>query len=363
KQEVSWYYLDPDNDWIPFRKEEIADATRGLIQSGIITFSIPAAAGSKNTCMGEQLHWLKASVTEKTQAVCKLIDVIAQAAVVTFFDHKEEGNYFKQVLPAGTISKLVSGNPAIKKIEQPGASFGGKTREDDTSYYRWVSERLRHKQRAVSMWDYERLVLEQFPEIYKVKCVNHTHITEKPQGSIVTYTDNELKPGHVLIVPVPDLHGKNAFDPLRPCTGLGLLEDIKEYLSDKVSPHVSLDVRNPRFEEIQLEFNVQYRSDDAEFFTARLRQELEQFLAPWAFDAASDIEFGSKVSKSALVNFIEERPYVDYVSCVKMYCIVDGLRSKDLEEAVPGSARSVFVSVKSDDPVYPHIINEKVCTC
>ncbi|QEC53859.1 baseplate J-like protein [Anseongella ginsenosidimutans] len=351
QQDVVWHYLAAGNEWKPFQKEEIADETGGLLKSGIIRFSIPPAASSKSTLMDEQLHWIRASVAKNTQSIPRLITVAAQAATAEFQDYKGEGNSFKQVLPAGAISKLLLSNPAIKKVEQPYASFGGRAREDDASWYRWVSERLRHKQRAVSIWDYERLVLEKFPGIYKVKCINHAQ------------SNNELSPGHVLLVPVPDLHGRNAFDPLRPSAGLGLLEDIKKFLSGIASPHVELEVCNPLFEEIQLEFNVQYRSDDMAFFTRQLRMELEQFLAPWAFDTESDIEFGSRLSKSALINFIEERPYVDHISCVKMYCINGGLRSNDLEEALASSARSVFVSVKAEDKVYPHIINENVCAC
>jgi len=363
KQDVQWYFLGNEDEWVAFEKENVADGTNGLIKSGIIKFSISGEAAMTNTLMGEQLIWLRASVAEKTQAICKIIDIKPQAALAQFTDYKNETNYFKTVLPAGSISKLVFSESAVKKIDQPYSSFGGRTPESDEGYYRRVSERLRHKGRAISMWDYERLVLEQFPEIYKVKCINHTQVLEKSSGTDIIYVDNELKPGHVLVVPIPDLHNKNAFDPLRPYSSLGLLEDVKKYLYEKVSPHVNLDIRNPRFEEIQLEFNVQFLTDDTGLFTKKLKVEIEQFLAPWAYDVNSDIEFGGKVSKSALINFIEERSYVDYLSCVKMYRIANGVKSNDLEEAVATSSRSVFVSVKSDDTVNSHIINQTVCEC
>lgn len=362
-QQVQWYYLAENNKWTLFDKEDISDNTSGLIKSGIIKFSIPDDISDDNTLLGEGLFWLRATVVEKTRAICNLIEIRAQAAVAQFFDYKNTSNYFKSILPAQSISKLVFSESAIKKIEQPYASFGGRAKEEDDSFYCRVSERLRHKDRAVSMWDYERLVLEEFPEIYKVKCINHTQIIEITSGTQVRYADNELKPGHVLVVPIPDLHSRNAYDPMRPYTSLGLLDDIKEYLFGKISPHVNLDVRNPRFEEIQLEFSVQYLTDDKELYTQMLKQELEEYLAPWAFDEKTDIEFGGKISKSVLINFIEERSYVDYLSCVKMYRIVDGVKSNDLEEVYATSARSVFVSVKSDDPVNSHIINETACIC
>jgi hypothetical protein len=363
KQEVQWYYLSNDNAWTAFQKEDISDGTNGLIKSGIIKFSVPDTATDQNTLMGETKHWLRVTVQEKTQAVCQLINVVAQAAVAEFVDHKQKDNYFKNTLPASTISKLLVSESAIKKIAQPYSSFGGKTKEGTPSFYRRVSERLRHKDRSIALWDYERLVLEEFPDLYKVKCITHTQIMETTSGTTITYVDNELKPGHVLVVPVPALHNKNAFDPLRPYTSLGTLEEVRKYLYQKISPHVNLDVRNPRFEEIQLEFNVQYLTDDSEFYTRQLKTELEEFLAPWAFDPETDIEFGGKVSKSVLINFIEERSYVDYISCVRMYQIVEGVKSTDQEEALATSSRSVFVSVKADAPVNHHIINETVCEC
>jgi hypothetical protein len=60
----------------------------------------------------------------------------------------------------------------------PYSSFGGRETEDTTEFYQRVSERLRHKERAITIFDYERLVLESFPEVYKVECVNPAGETE-----------------------------------------------------------------------------------------------------------------------------------------------------------------------------------------
>jgi hypothetical protein len=357
KQELSWYYLGDSNEWIAFKKEDIADATNDLTQSGIIKFNISDEAVLNNTLMTEQLHWLRATIAEKSNAVCKLIEVKAQAARAQLKDHKESGIYYKNVLPANTISKSLISDAALKKISQPYASFGGRAKEGDDHFYVRVSERLRHKNRAIAMWDYERMVLEAYPSIYKVKCINHTQILEKTSGTQTIYTDNELKPGYVLVVPIPDLQNKNAYDPLRPYTSLGLLTEIRKYLYGFISPHVNLDVRNPRFEEIQLEFKIKYITEDNDFYTKQLKEEIEQYLAPWAYDPQTDIEFGGKISKSVLIDFIEERSYVDFLSCVKMYQIVEGVKSADVDEVNASSARSVFVSVKSDDVLNTHKIS------
>jgi hypothetical protein len=48
-----------------------------------------------------------------------------------------------------------------------------------------------------------------------------------------------------------------------------------------------------------------------------------------------------------------------------MYQIIDGIKSKDIEEAIASTSRSVFVSVKSGDPVNAHKISfiEAECEC
>jgi hypothetical protein len=365
KQKLTWFLLSLNNEWVEFNKEDIADATNDLSQSGIIRFNISDKATSINTLMSDQLHWLRATVKEKTKAVCKLIAVAAQASKAQRSDYKKTGSYFKNTLPASTISKMVVSDAAIKKINQPFSSFGGKKKEGDEHFCVRVSERLRHKNRAIAVWDYEHMVLEAYPEIYKVKCINHTVILEETPGVKTTYVDNELKPGHVLVVTVPDLQNKNAYDLLRPYTSLGLLTEIKKYLYKHVSPHVNLDVRNVKFEEIQLQFKIKFVTDDNDYYRKQLKEELEQFLAPWAFNPQTDIEFGGKISKSSLIDFIEERPYVDYLSCVKMYQIVEGVKSADLDEALATSARSVFVSVKASDELNAHkisFISDK-CDC
>src|SRR4029077_10948625 len=108
------------------------------------------------------------------------------------------------------------------------------------------SERLRHKNRAICLWDYERLILEAFPQIYKVKCLNHTCFEPSESGTGIY---RELAPGHVTIVTIPNVRVQNLRDPLKPFTSLGLLDEIKGFLEESTSCFAQLHVKNPQFEE------------------------------------------------------------------------------------------------------------------
>jgi len=196
------------------------------------------------------------------------------------------------------------------------------------------------------MWDYERLVLEAFPQIYKVKCLNHTRYEPNVTG-VGIY--RELAPGHVTVVAVPNLLNNNAIDPLRPYTSLGELDLIRTYLEKHASELVSLHVENPVFETIRTEFSVRFRQGiDEAFYIGQLQQELVQFLSPWAFEEGMDIAFGGSIHKSSLIDFVEERAYVDYVTDFKMYHTDgNGKKSGDLDQAAASLPLSILVSAEA----------------
>jgi hypothetical protein len=77
-----------------------------------------------------------------------------------------------------------------------------------------------------------------------------------------------------------------------------------------------------------------------------LQQEIVAYLTPWAYSNQAEVQFGGKVYKSSLINFIEERGYVDFITDVKMFHITaDGkTESGDLDEITASTAKSILVS-------------------
>ncbi|MBV5311932.1 MAG: baseplate J/gp47 family protein [Prolixibacteraceae bacterium] len=349
-QHIYWAFLS-QNKWIEFDSSDYSDNTLQLVQSGIISFAIPAEATTENTILPSGYIWLRAAVSEAVEAVCDLISVDAQAAVATFVNNENADDFLNTALPAGTVAKLRIPDASVKKITQPYSSFGGRPKENDDHFYIRVSERLRHKARAITVWDYEHLVLEAFPEIYKVKCLNHTQIEDGIY--------HEVKPGHVSIITIPSQQNHNDANPLKPFTQQSTLTNIENFLRKRISCFVNLHACQPQFEEVRLEFNLklfdQYK--DFTFYAEKLKEEITQFLSPWAYGNPSTIDFGGKIYKSVLINFIEERYYVDFITDVFMYVKVDDTTnaSGDMEEISASTARSILVSAPASmhtiDPV------------
>lgn len=347
QESVAWSFLNASGGWMDFEKGKVIDGTVNLTRTGIVTISVPAEAASTHTALPTGLVWIRASVLANTDAVCKIIDIKAQGAVVELVQEDGLGAAFLGHIPASTISKLKLSDNAIKFISQPADSKGGKTEESNSDFYRRVSERLRHKQRAATIWDFEHLVLQEFPEIHQIKCLNHTGFYEKSGEKVFC----ENFPGHVTLICIPDLHNKSNRNPLRPYTPIGTLTDIDIFLQKIKNPFALLHVVNPRFEEVQVEFEVRFHDNmDETFYRNLLDLEIEQFLCPWAWDLNQKLVLGGKINKSTLINFVEERPYVDFVSCFKLHHILrhdNGTvvsKFTDLEEVAASTARSVLVS-------------------
>ncbi|MCP4254198.1 MAG: hypothetical protein GY775_12475 [Candidatus Scalindua sp.] len=328
---INWLYLK-GNQWYPFADADILfDSTNGLVKSGIIKFLLPSDIANDNTLLDKSCLWIKGSIEESVQgnksidAFPDLIDVKAQAAIASFKDNENVTTHLESAMPAGTISKLTQRVPAIKSVSQPYASFGSRTQESDDDFYRRISERLRHKNRAIAIWDYERLVLQEFPSIHRVKCLNHTN------------RESEIAPGCVMVVVIPDLRNKNAVNMLEPKVDVGTIEDIRSFLAERNTLFVKgsdtdisdlasekLKVVNPIYERVKVSVKVKIKKDDDAYYQKVLNNDLKNFLAPWAFDEGAEIGFGSTLHKSAILNFIENREYIDFLTDLKLEHFIEG---------------------------------------
>lgn len=341
--EIVWSYLR-SNEWVRIPATFIlADETLGLRQTGIIRIQVPSDINNGNTlAIGrdgrKDLYWLMASAAEDparkifVDALPMLRDIDVQAATAVFVN--ESGNdliHLEKGLPEASITQLRFQDPAISTVRQPQASFGGRYAEsgDAQGYYRRIHERLRHRQRAVTVWDYERIALEQFPKIALAKCLPHTRDTDTRRAGYVTMG----------VIPYPgNMTGDRIF---YPTFNAGDLESYERFLNHHNSFFVSgqgggvacccggsdgcgchgdgtLLVRNAIFEPVRLRVCVRFREGrDIAWYKKRLNEDLKSFLAPWATDLERPITFGARIEAMELLRFLENLDYVDVIMDLK----------------------------------------------
>ncbi|MEM9686378.1 MAG: baseplate J/gp47 family protein, partial [Bacteroidota bacterium] len=335
--EVQWSYLR-DNEWVVLEKSDIvSDTTNSLVNTGIVRIKVPSDATTGGTLLPDVLHWLKVSAADNIDGISDTIDVMAQAVSATLSGEGVAPSHFENPLSAETISETLESIPEIETITQPFTSGKGKPAEQGPVLYKRLSERLRHKNRALTMWDYEHIVLNEFPQVYKVKCL---------PGD---------RPGKVDVIVVPDIRGSLPFNPFAPKVAADTLFQIREYLNTHSPVQAEVEVLNPFYLQVKTRCTVKFHTGyDEGFHKAKLIDEIKRFLAPWAYDESSDIRIGGTLHVSVLINFIAERPYIDYVANMKLFQSEDGKKFTDVRTlnngktiVVPDRPDMVLVSAQS----------------
>ena len=322
KDALKWSYLANDQ-WRPFPTINLLqDSTRQLQTTGILNITVPKEITDDNWSMPKGLFWLCASLAKDADRTSEMIAVHPQAVTATAIE-----KYSTNVLPADSITDLLEPQSAIAAVSQPYPSFNGRPKEQSDAFYKRVSERLRHKHRAINLWDFEHLLLEEFSQIYKVKCLNHTN------GQFAQMADkrNNAKlseiPGAVTLVVIPTIRNSGFRDILEPKVGLAELQSMRDYLYSHASPHVEIHVVNPIYEQVQVKASIRLRQGyDSEVYIQQLQEEIRCFLSPWIYkpDKTEEILFGNTVHQSNVLLFIEERPYVDYLYHLSLSHFIPG---------------------------------------
>ncbi len=317
--DTEWSYLATGDSWEALSSSAVLiDSTEGFQKPGLIAIAVPRDASLEHDSLKSGLVWLRALIQSAPESASRTVDVKPHAALARFqpgsgLTLEDFEQHLLIGLPPGAITRLVQRNANIQRVQQPSPSFGGRGHEGSPEYFQRISERLRHRNRAVTAWDLERLVLEAFPEVFKVKCLPHTDET----GS--------LKAGHAALVIVPNVRRTGAVNVLEPRASAVLMEEIEEHVAGLTSPFATVHAIQPVFERLRVEANVVFEAGrDPGYYSGVLNDELRRFLSPWAYQDGEDILFGARIYRSEILAFVEGRDYVNHLTGLKLYHSFDG---------------------------------------
>lgn len=312
--DIVWEYLS-NNQWKIFPQGSFSkDTTNGLIDTGLMVINVPADATIGDTLLGTQQTWIRATVKNNCMAIADTVSIRTQSVQAVFVDNNNAEEHLLTLLAPDSINAPVDPVPEIKSIQQPYTSTKGKPAEQDIYFYNRVSERLRHKNRAVTMWDYERLVLDRFPEIHKAKCV---------PGEFLIGSESY---GNVDIIVIPDIQGKLPFNPFQPKVPSDSIWHIQRFIDHRKPAYADVKVKNASFLQVKARFAVKFKdTGNTGYYTRELNESLKRYLSPWAYDEGADIVLGGKIYANMIVNFLAEQNYVDYVAGLKLFQSDDGV--------------------------------------
>lgn len=312
---LDWRYLSGDSwERIEQYGRIISDGTNGFLNSGIIKLRIPDRANTTHSQLPSGLYWLRVSVRMNSAGLTDVIGIHPHAVTAIFEDRANDPTHLEQPLAPESIKRTLPPYPQLQPLWQPYSSFGGHPIEPLTELNTRVSERLRHKDRALTLWDYERLVLEKFPQVYKAKCITGDLLDTQYAGKVV-------------VIVVPNIIGIRPFDPFEPKLPLNMLREIQHFLKAHAPQQAQIVVQNPAYIQLRIRLSIELHPGyqaDGKYYLEVMQQALLEYLAPWAFDKGADIAIGGKIFPSLIVDFVERQEYVDYVKDYRLFYTVEG---------------------------------------
>jgi hypothetical protein len=279
----------------------VYDGTEGFQRSGEIKFSVPLDLVKGGVYMPTSFYWLRCG--QKTYSEIN-ITFLSTQAVSLVREVSEQYDY--QPIKAGSIIQLITSVAGIKSVKQPLPSFGGVQLPTDAEYYSAVSGRLRHKRRAITLNDIETILLDEFPQLYKVTALPSAYGNVAQSGLV-----------RVIIIPYTDFLASDRYQPI---ASQELMLSVFDFLQEIGIPSVRYEISNPDFVELKINCQVQFNQPNKEQALAeQLNNELNNFLSPWMKGNTLTYPATENLSGSMLYSFIQSRGYVREIEDFSCY--------------------------------------------
>ncbi|NEO47029.1 MAG: putative baseplate assembly protein, partial [Moorea sp. SIO4A3] len=203
----------------------------------------------------------------------------------------------------GKIVQLKTTIPYVDRVINPAAATGGADAESLDSLSDRIPKEIRHRNRAVTLEDFQDLAKLASPAVVRAKCVPLANLKANPW---------DTKPGllgavSVIIVP----RSTDA----RPLPSLELVNRVQDYLETYAEPTVQISVVGPLYVRVDITAEIALTSlEGASEVAQTVEQQLASFLHPLTggFEGIG-WDFGREPYKSDLYRLLEGISGVDHV--------------------------------------------------
>jgi len=218
-------------------------------------------------------------------------------------------------------------------------SFGGKPQEDTNVLRMRLKERMYHHNRAVTAKDYELMILNKFSDINAVKCFQHRN------------SQGENVPGSLLLVVMPFVPVDFVYNGQGVLATNLQLQRVLNY-AQSISPDgITIEVRNPAFDKIQVRCKVKFTGNDLKGEAIRhFEKDINRFIAYWLYDVTGSVFLGKGFYLNDLFTYLSALSYVDYItgfSVLRVY--KSGRQTYALFDSGRSQAEAVAVD-RSEEP-------------
>lgn len=342
KNEISilkWYYND-GSQWIKIEERCVYDETDNFLNSGIIEIELPMRVSEMHLDQ-EGLFWIYAAF-EKNHLNYPSVygiytNVVKVEAILSDHPERHSGT---DVLPSGSIKNLHKTIPGILSVKQPRPGRGGIDSESFNRIYFRTSNRILFQNHPVTPEDYERLVLEKFPQIDKVKCFPACDTRNDDRKGVVTLVVMQKRQNDIF-----------------PLCSYSLLFEIEKEIGKHTPPFVIVDAINPVFEEIMVRCHVKLKPGvSVNRFQNEVKEEIDNYIAPWIRTRKLP-EFGHTLTVAEIRDFLEKQPAIEDIHQLSLVVLMTStqkarLKSQTIKKTLEFSEEKAFIPIKTSHPWY-----------
>ncbi len=333
---VNFYYLS-NTGWQPLKI--LLDETNQLSCSGFIEVFIAQDICLNSPFMPESGYWLAITSNNHATDFAKVLYLNTQAIKVKRLSTSDESK-----LDANKIKALVTPLPQIDTVNQPFASFNGMAKEKNSAFYQRVSQRIKTKDRASNVSDFESMAFEALPELYFCKHIKTPSRGEICLGLVKGYENSLLGEAYYPVVSRCDI------------------DKLSRYFSSKISPFVRLKLFNLSHEPVTIKAELKFTPQaQINLLCEQISQQLNIYLSPWIRSEQIQMSIDEGLSHAALIDFLKNFSNVEEVYSLK---ISTSLQANPTTSIIfPNAPDGLFVSAKNHEikavTVNPECLNEQ----
>lgn len=198
-----------------------------------------------------------------------------------------------------TISQLKSSIALVESVSNPAPADGGADIESADTLIERSTNRLKHRDRAVTTGDYEAVAKAEFPELARVTCETESARTERARVRVLVVPKTEREK------PVPSMELKHQVRETLAAHAPATLE---------ASDGTDIVVREPGYSEISVTATVAATNvKSVSQLKSRIERRLDRFLHPLEGNEGDGWAFGAIPAPEVLVDVVADAEAVTEV--------------------------------------------------
>lgn len=298
-RKIEWFYFSAEG-WKTLPTENLMyDQTQNLMRTGVMSLKVPKDVDTDSSIFKKNKCYFKACSKSKSDQFSLIKSIRTNALSALEIISNNPANRIT-VLPPNSVSGFVENIKGLVSVEQPLQTIPGRKRENEIEFYSRVSELIRHKNRPITKWDFEKYVLHNFPWLSHASC----------------FSTLDQKDGNIRLLCIKRIDSFQNIDEIR--LSASEMQEIERFVRKVSSPFAKVKVINPVFEDLWLKCKVIFKDISNGNGIETLRRDFFNFLCPWLRDDKAAYNLGTKIKLINIINFVKSQSYIEFVTSISV---------------------------------------------